>query len=263
MEYNTTRNPVTSNEKLQIMWQYIILGIVQGLFEWIPISSEGIVALASKFLLIEFNPIDLALFLHLGTLLAVIFYFKKDWKGVVFFKDSKLARFLIISTMISLMVGYPVYKMIRSAVVGSGLLLIMGFGLLLTACFHKLKKTLKIRPDKLAIITGFLQGLAVIPGLSRSGSTIFGLSLSKITPSQALKTSYMMSVPVIFVSSTYLFLTNPSLILNAWPSLIFSFLFGVLSLRFLMNMSQKIDFFKFALIFSILCFIGAAIECLV
>jgi len=245
------------------MWQYIVLGVIQGLFEWIPISSEGVVALASKFLLMEFNPVDLALFLHLGTLLAVIFYFKKDWKNVITFKNPGLARFLIISTIISLIIGYPVYKMIRNAAVGGGLLLIMGFGLLLTACFHKLKKTLKIRPVKLAIITGFLQGLAVIPGLSRSGSTIFGLSLIETTPSQALKTSYMLSVPVVLASSAYLFLANPSLILNAWPSLVFSFLFGILSLRFLMNIAQKINFFKFALIFSFLCFLGAAIECLI
>ena len=214
-------------------------------------------------MLIESNPIDLALFLHLGTLLAVIFYFKNDWKNVITFKNSGLARFLIISAMISLIVGYPVYKMIRSAVLGSGLLLIMGFGLLLTACFHKLKKALKIGPDKLAIITGFLQGLTVIPGLSRSGATIFGLSLSEIMPFQALKTSYMMSVPVVLASSAYLYLKNPFLVLSAWPALVFSFLTGVLSLRFLMNMAQKIDFFKFALIFSILCFIGAAIECLI
>lgn len=245
------------------MGQYIFLGIIQGIFEWIPISSEGIVALVSQLLLAELNVIDLALFLHLGTLLAVVFYFRKDWKNVITLRDSELARFLIIATLISLIVGYPVYQIIRSATIGSGLLLIMGFGLLLTACFHKTKKARKIPNHQLAIITGFLQGLAVIPGLSRSGATIFGLSLSEIEPVRALKISYMMSVPAVFASTAYLYLKNPILLFSAWPGLIFSFLLGILTLHFLIHWAQKIDFFKFALIFSFFCFVGAIIECLI
>jgi undecaprenyl-diphosphatase len=239
---------------------YIILGIVQGIFEWIPISSEGVVALLSGFLIEDFNPVDLALFLHLGTLLAVLIYFREDWKDILMFKDLKLLKFLLIATLISLAIGYPFYKMIRNVMIGNVLLLIMGFGLLITAYFNKTRKTFKIGPVNLAIIAGFLQGLSVIPGLSRSGSTIFGLSLGKDNPSEVLKISYLMSAPVVLASTVYLFLEKPVLVLEAWPALIFSFLAGILSLKLLLKIAQKIDFFKFALSFSLLCFIGAAVS---
>ena len=168
------------------MWSYILLGIIQGIFEWLPISSEGATALTSHFLIKTFNPVDLALFLHLGTFFAVLIYFRKDWKEILTFKNPKLLRFLIITTTISLIVSYPLYKLIRSMVLGNGLLLIVGIGLLFTAYFHKKNIKFKINFKYLAVITGFLQGLAVIPGLSRSGSTIFGLSLAGIKPEKIL-----------------------------------------------------------------------------
>lgn len=245
------------------MGDYIFLGILQGVFEWVPLSSEGIIALTSKFLITPANPIDVALFLHLGTLLAVLFYFRKDWKDLLRFKNSELPRFFLVSTIISLIVGFSLYQGVKNVVIGGGLLMLMGFGLLLTAYFHKKKRECGIELDKLAIITGFLQGMAVIPGLSRSGSTIFGLSLSNFEPEKILKISYMMSVPVVLSSSIYLFIQNPLLVYDSWPALISSFITGLLSLHFLINACQKIDFFKFALGFSLLCFLGAIISFMV
>ena len=240
------------------MNEYIFLGIVQGIFEWIPVSSEGVVALLSQFLIEDFRPVDLSLFLHLGTLFAVLVYFRKDWQEILMFKNLKLLKFLLLATLISLAVGYPVYKIIKDLAVGSFLLMVMGLGLLITAYFNKTKRTFKISPNNLAIVTGFLQGFTVIPGLSRSGATIFGLSLGKDDPQEVLKISYLMSAPVVLASGIYLFLENPSLAFEAWPALIFSFLFGILSLGFLLKITRSISFFKFALIFSCLCFLGAA-----
>ena len=241
------------------MINYIILGIVQGIFEWLPISSEGITSLLSNFLVQDFHPIDLALFLHLGTLLAAIIYFRKDWIKILSFKNKELLRFLIISTIMSLAISYPLYKIIKSFTFGNGLLVLMGFGLLGTAYAYKKKAKFNIKPSSLALIDGFLQGLAVIPGLSRSGSTIFGLSLNKTKPEEILKISYLMSVPVVLASSLYLFLQEPMLIAQSWPALISSFLIGILTLHFLINWAKKINFFKFALIFSFICFLGAII----
>ncbi|KPJ72565.1 hypothetical protein AMJ48_03155 [Parcubacteria bacterium DG_74_1] len=245
------------------MSEYILLGIIQGIFEWIPISSEGVVALASQFLVEDFRPVDVSLFLHLGTLFAVLIYFRKDWQEILMFKNLKLLKFLLIATLVSLIIGYPLYKMIENVVVGSALLMVMGFGLLITAYFSKTKRTFEISSKKLAIVTGFLQGLSVIPGLSRSGATIFGLSLGKTDPQEVLKISYLMSAPTVFVSSIYLFLKEPTLISEAWPALISSFVLGILTLGFLLRIARTINFFKFALIFSFLCFLGAAINFLI
>ncbi len=245
------------------MLSYAVLGIIQGIFEWIPISSEGMVALASQFLITKVNPIDVALFLHLGTFFAVLVYFRKDWIEVLSLKNKNLLRFLTIATITSLIVGFFLYNLIKNMVIGSSLLVIMGSGLLLTAYFHKQKKTINLGFNNLAVISGFLQGLAVIPGLSRSASTIFSLSLGKKSPQEILKISYMMSAPVVLASSIYLYLNSPLIILDFWPALAFSFLVGFFSLRFLLNISKKINFFTFALIFALICFIGAGIQYLI
>jgi len=243
------------------MLTYIILGIIQGIFEWIPISSEGVVALASQFLVKGVNAIDLALFLHLGTLGAVLVYFRKDWRKILTFKDLKLLSFIFIATIVSLAIGYPIYKTVKNVALGNFLLVLTGVGLLFTAYFQKKEKKFELDFDKLVVVSGLLQGMAVIPGFSRSGATIFSLSsFSKLSPAEVLKISYMMSAPVVLASSFYLFLENPVFVFEGLPALISSFLFGFLSLHFLIKFAEKINFFKFALIFSLLCFLGAALD---
>ena len=239
------------------MWSYIFLGVLQGIFEWIPISSEGIVAIASQYFLKEFHPIDIAIFLHLGTLLAVLIYFRKDWKEVLTLRNKSLFYFLIIATFFSLIVSFPIYESLKKITIGAELLVVMGFGLLLTSFLQKRRKNFNLNFNQLAVFSGILQGFSVIPGLSRSGSTIFGLSLGKKNPSEILKISYMMSAPVIFLATFYLYFKNPVLISECWISLIFSFLVGILTLHYLMKFSQRINFSKFALIFGLLCFLGA------
>ncbi|MBD3208315.1 MAG: hypothetical protein GF370_02600 [Candidatus Nealsonbacteria bacterium] len=246
-----------------MFWNYILLGFLQGVFEWLPVSSEGVVALASQFLLGGgFNPLDIALFLHFGTLLAVIIYFWKDWQEVLSFKNLEMLRFLLISTLLSLVVAYPLYILLKERVViGNMLLLVMGIGLLFTSYFHKKKLSPQIGfGDKLALIGGFLQGLSVIPGLSRSGSTIFGLSMGKLEPPRVLKVSYMMSVPVVLASSFYLILQNEAMIISAWPALASSFLAGMISLHFLLKLAQRVSFFKFTFSFGVLCLVGALLN---
>ena len=241
-----------------MFWIYALLGTIQGILEWLPISSEGMVALASNWL-VSGNPVDTALFLHLGTMLAVLIYFRKDWKRIILLKDKKLLRFLTIATLISLAVGFPVYKLVRNVAVGNTLLLITGLGLLVTAYFHKKKINWSLDQNSLAGIAGFLQGLSVIPGFSRSGSTIFGLSLSDKKPEEILRLSYLMSVPVVVAfNAYYLLFGDPTL---SWRegliALSFSFGVGVLGLFLLLKFVKKINFFKFALFFGLVCSIGA------
>ena len=240
-------------------FEKVIAGILQGIFEWLPISSEGIVSLFSSFFIKKVNPVDLSLVLHFGTLFAVLIYFFKDWINVFFFKDRFLFWFLAISTFVSLILGFPVYKLINNLLVGNFLLLLTGIGLLFTSFFQHKKLKVEIEEKKLAILVGVLQGLSVIPGLSRSGATIFGLSFGKLSPSEILKISYMMSVPVVFASSVYIYFKEPHLFSFSLESLIFSFLVGILTLHFLIKLSQKINFSKFTLIFGLLCILGAVL----
>jgi len=238
-------------------FEKILAGVLQGIFEWLPISSEGVLSLFSQFFIKEINPVDISLVLHFGTLFAVLIYFFKDWLKVLFYKDAFLFWFLAISTSVSLIVAFPIYKLINNFVVGNILLLITGIALLFTSFFQRQKVKIEIEGKKLAILAGVLQGLAVIPGLSRSGATIFGLSFGKFSPSEIMKISYMMSAPVVFASSVYLYLKDPHLFSFSLEALIFSFLTGILTLHFLMKVSQKINFSKFTLIFGLICLAGA------
>ena len=245
------------------MWEYILLGFIQGIFEWIPVSSEGVVALFSSFLVKNFNSVDLALFLHLGTLFAVIVYFWKDWIDLISFKDKDFLRFFIIVTIVSGGLGFFVYKLAREISIGSGLLALMGLGLLLTSWFQKKNIKLKINKDVSSVLVGLLQGLSAIPGVSRSGSTVFGLSLTESDPSLILKKSYLISVPVVAGSSLYLYLQNPAIASFSWPAVVSSFVFGLLSLKILLDISKKINFSVFTLAFGILCLIGALWQVLI
>jgi len=239
------------------MLDYLFLGIVQGIFEWIPISSEGVLVLLAS-ALGKVDPLQTALFLHLGTSLAVLVYFWKQWKDVFTLKDKPLARFILISAIVSLPVGFLVYKFVETNL-GPGLLALMGIALLVTGIFQRVRISIKLGNDALAIVSGLFQGLAAMPGLSRSGSTIFALSMGNLDPDEILKYSYMMSLPVVLVGAFYLAVTT-GVLLSSWPALVTSFLVGLASLHLLISLSKRINFSIFAFAFGILCILGALLS---
>ncbi|MFA6252019.1 MAG: undecaprenyl-diphosphate phosphatase [Candidatus Paceibacterota bacterium] len=241
---------------------YTFLGFLQGVFEWLPISSKGIVSLFVNYFNIEgVNPLDLALFLHLGTLLATFIYFWKDIRDLILLKDKKFVKFFLIVSAISGTLGFAIYKLTKDFAVGSSLLLIVGLGLLLTSFFQSRKLKLNLSNTKSAIIVGILQSLSAIPGVSRSGSTIFGLSLSESDPEKILRYSYLVSIPVVFGADVYLQREN---LVQLSPEVLIavasSFIFGILTLKILLTFSKKINFALFTLIFGILCIIGAFLD---
>jgi undecaprenyl-diphosphatase len=246
------------------MREYIILGIIQGILEWLPISSQGALVLINLILELTSNPLEVALFLHIGTFFAVLLVFRKDWLNIFYMKDIQLFKFLFFTSAISLIIGFILFQLIITITMGSVLLALIGTGLIFTSFLNKKKKRnykneMKRKqniPIKVIILTGILQGLSVIPGISRTGSTIFGLSFTNHKPEKILKLSYLMSAPIIFVSTIYLLLKEPTII-NAWPALVFSFFVGILTLKLILKFSKRINFSLFTLIFGILCILSA------
>ncbi|MDD4409282.1 MAG: undecaprenyl-diphosphate phosphatase [Candidatus Pacebacteria bacterium] len=237
---------------------YIFLGFLQGVFEWLPLSSKSIVALFASNYNTGFHPLDLAFFLHIGTLLATFVYFWKDIKDMILLKDKKFLKFFIIVSFISGTLGFVVYKTTKDFTVGSTLLLVMGLGLLLTSFFQSRKIKLKLSETASAIVVGLLQAITAIPGVSRSGATIFGISLTEDNPEKILRYSYLISIPVVLGADVYLqkeklISISPEIIV----AIISSFIFGLVSLKILLNLSKKINFSKFTLIFGLLCIFGS------
>jgi len=260
------------------MIEQIILGTIQGITEWLPISSEGVLVLIktnffSKQGLEE--TIKQVLFLHFGTLLAAFVYFRKDvWSLIKTLFDYKSAsletkkifKFLIIVTLISGLLGFALLKIfigLESELLLSSkiLTLIIGFLLIFTGILQ-LKATNKGNKDthdlnnKDSILLGLMQGLAVLPGLSRSGLTVSALLLRKFNSKDALKLSFLMSLPIVLGGNIILNLKYFVFSIELLCGLVFSFIFGLLTINLLLHFAKKINFGYFVLIFGLLVIIG-------
>jgi len=251
------------------MIEQLVLGIIQGITEWLPVSSEGLLVLTQTHLFGQKDLSDFisqALFLHLGTFLAALVYFRKEILKLS--KNKKLARFLIITTLISGAVGFLFLQLIKGIesqveITGKAATLLVGLLLLITGGLqikskNQGKKTQKQLTTADGVVLGFVQGLAALPGLSRSGSTVAILLLLGFSKTESLKLSFLMSLPIVFLGNLVLnfsYLSAPAF----WWGLLASFIFGLLTIRLLLKLAQKINFGKFVIFFGALTIISVLI----
>jgi len=266
------------------MFEYFILGIIQGIAEWLPVSSEGLIVLVKT----NFFPgsesgsleeiIRLALFLHFGTFLAALVYFRNDvirlLQSIVRYKSQttetqKLLIFLIVTTLISGSLGLALIKLL-SHVAGQfetqGKVITFAIGcLLLITAYLELKSSKKgyreINNLTLvdSLLLGVTQGFTVLPGLSRSGLTVSALLLRKFDKAHALKLSFLMSLPIVLAGNIILNLKDLSWSLDAMAGLASSFIFGLATIHILLKIAQKVNFGYFVLFFGVLTIIAAVI----
>ncbi len=200
-----------------------VMGVVQGLSEFLPISSSAHLVFASNlFKIPEGNEVVfLDIMLHLGTLIAVFIYFKKEIWAIVkallnsiktrdfSAQESKIGLYLILGTAITVAMALPMEsfaeKLISSPAI-VGILLFMT-GILLFVSEYISKKQASERPDcpeitlKTSIWIAIAQGLAVLPGFSRSGWTIAAGLFRGLSREQAAQYSFLLSIPIILGSS--------------------------------------------------------------
>ena len=207
--------------------QSVIMGIVQGLSEFLPISSSAHLVITSNlYKVFKDIPIQqessqevfLDIMLHLGTLIAVLIYFRKDiWKIIKAFinavktKDfsstnSKLALYILLGTVITILIAFPLHDIAENLVYAPaivGLLLIFTGILLFSAEAFSKKLTDKSNEMdfKSSILMAIAQGLAALPGFSRSGLTIATGLLTKKDRVTAAKYSFLLSIPIILGAS--------------------------------------------------------------
>ena len=239
------------------MWQWleaVILGLIQGLTEFIPISSSGHLVIAQTFMTGASDHLFLE-FINIGTMLALLVFFrKKVWKILVdVFKNKnyQLARNIILTAIPAGLVGFLLAGFIEhtpfftSAVVVVFTLAIVG------AVMVVLEKLPKLSPvkngEKLpwwrALIIGGAQVLALIPGTSRSGSTIITGRLMGLSPAEAAEYSFLASLPIMFGVMLKVLLTDTDyLVANAGTlavSNFAAFVSGLLAVGFLMRYLSK------------------------
>ena len=264
------------------MTEQIILGIIQGITEWLPISSEGAIVLVKTNIVHTGESLEAlilqALQLHLGTFLAALLYFHREVRDVlttlIRFKtqpkgQQRLFSFLFISTVLSGIVGFVLLKAFShfsSQFSNQGKIVTIGIGILLLGTAYlelKAKKsgyrTLEDITTADSFLLGFVQGLAALPGLSRSGLTVSMLLLRKFDKNCALKLSFLMSLPIVLGGNIIL---NASLL--GWSreilaGVFFAFIFGLATIHLLLWIAHKINFGYFVLFFGILTILSAVI----
>lgn len=219
----------------------IILAIVQGISEFLPISSTGHLALAQAFF--GFTPsLTLDVFLHLATLLAVLFFFRSQIS--YFFTNLK---YIIVASIPAALVGV-LFKHQIEAVFSSNSLLPYFFlitaTLILSTYFLKAKN--QALDFKKSLIIGLIQAIAILPGVSRSGSTIFAGLLVGLSPLNAFNFSFCLFIPAtlgaaLLEARRMVLLDLPSLI----PAFIICFFVGLATLAVLKKILISRHFWLF------------------
>ena len=239
----------------------IILGILQGLTEFLPVSSSEHLVLVEKLLGHKDVPLLYDILLHVASLLAVFIFFRKKLfnlaKECASFKYNKSHKYVLmilaatIVTTAMLFVTKPVMKSIKAEPVYlTAAFAFTAILLLLAQSFFK-----KAVPDKEitlkdALFIGFFQGIAVLPGVSRSGSTITGALFRKIPAAEAVEFSFMLAIPAILGALLLELVKGGFAFIDPVPSavgFIVSFVSSLAALRLLVFMMKKTILYPFAI----------------
>ncbi len=264
------------------MLESIVLGTIQGVAEWLPVSSEGLIALAKIHLFggVEVSDaIRLAVFLHLGTFLAALVYFRKEVWSVVqtVFRyqnageDSRwLLWFLVLATAVSGIVGAALLQGISELegqlqLTGKAVTGIIGVLLLVTGFLQFQKKVTdkKEASKRLSIadgaLVGLAQGLSILPGLSRSGVTVSTLLLRRYPEQVALRLSFLISLPAILGANILLNAERFTFDIASIFGLALAFLFGWITIYYLLKLARRINFGYFAVFFGLLMLVAVLV----
>jgi len=240
------------------------LGIVQGLTEFLPVSSSGHLVLLQRVLGIEEGALFFTIMLHMGTLLSVILVFWKDIWEIIRKPFDKMTALLVAATIptvvIALLFKDAVEEAFRSAAT-------LGIGFIVTGVILWTVDSLKPGQRKLkemswkgAVFIGMAQGLALFPAISRSGSTLAaGLAL-KLNRKSAARFSFLMSIPAILGSVIYQMkdVMNSGLEIDVIPvavGTIAAAASGFLAIKFMLDMISK----RSLKIFSVYVFVLGAL----
>lgn len=247
----------------------IILAIVQGLTEFLPVSSSGHLVLLNKFFGIENDFLLLSVILHVATLFSVLIVLRKQVKEVILHPFGELSKKLIVATIPTVIIVLCFKSFFDNAFDGrylpicfmlTAILIVVSEFVSSNQKQHGYKSLSFIR----AFTMGIAQGIAVLPGISRSGATICTGLITGCKREEVAHFSFLMSIPIILASlilEVYEYISVGQTLTLAWYELligfIVAFVVGIIAVKFMLRIIEKHTLLWFAVylvIISILSF---------
>ena len=231
------------------MIEIFILSLIQGVTEFLPVSSSSHLILISKYFNFDNQGLSIDVSLHIGSFIAVIFYFKKE---IVNFVSNKIIFFkILISSIPVMIVGFflvetGIIEKIRNIKIIALTTIIFGVLLYISDKFKLEKNLEKNFSYKSALFIGFLQILSLLPGVSRSGIAITAARLLNFKRVDAGKISFLISIPILgavsifgiknLITSDDLSFTYMNMI-----SIIVSFFFSLITIKYFLSYINKFN----------------------
>jgi undecaprenyl-diphosphatase len=242
------------------IWIAILLGLVQGLTEFLPVSSSGHLILFQHFLGIDGDMMLFNIILHIATLTAVVVVFRKKIWSLVKQPFCKTNLALLLATVITCAMVFVFKDLIDRSFTHR--ILPITFLITATLLFATtlLAKGAREVGYKTSALAGFIQGIAVIPGISRSGSTIAACLSTGTKREAAAEFSFLMSIPIIVASFVYELISGGGVVLNVSPiALICAFVAalvsGVLAIKIMLRVVKNVKLYWFSMYLVILAIV--------
>jgi undecaprenyl-diphosphatase len=231
---------------MNYIWS-LVLGILQGFTEFLPVSSSGHLVLVQSLIPGFSQPgVLFDVCLHFGTLFAVLFFFKEK----LFKLSFKYILYIIVATIPAVIVGFflkdYIHSLFSSVEVVGVALIVTG---LLNYLTYKHKEEKKSLDYKKSIFVGLMQAFAIIPGVSRSGSTIFAGVKSGLSSEDAAEFSFLISVPAIIGANILEIYSNWGEKINYIPYIIgfiAAFVSGIFAIKLVLKFLEEKKFKIFA-----------------
>ena len=229
------------------MIEIFILSLIQGIAEFLPVSSSSHLILMSEYLEFENQSLSIDVSLHMGSFLAVVMYFYNDIR--IFFKNKIIFYKILLSSLPVMIVGFflvefDLISKIRNIETIAWTTLIFGILLYISDKF-KARKNINDNFDyKSVLIIGFTQILSLVPGVSRSGIAITAARLLNFKRTEAAKISFLISIPIlgavsIFGLKNLLFSGSAEFTKLNFLSMIISFIFSFLTIKYFLKYIKK------------------------
>ena len=225
-----------------------ILGFIQGFSEFIPVSSSAHLILVSKIYNFNISSLQLDISLHLGSLFAILFYFRKDLLGI--FKNKNLLKLIVFGSLPLIVVGLIFYQTgfinyLRDIRIIAWTTLLFGILLFIADKFKNNKNINNDLTMKNILLIGIFQILSLIPGVSRSGITITAGRFFNFSRLDSSKISFYLSIPALMGASALtlkdIFEKTFEINIFVLISIILSFIFSYITIKFFLIYVQKFN----------------------